>query len=69
MSDDAEAARRDRQRAKEVRAILQGMEDPEMRKSLEAVAADYEGLARARIRIGRIARPKWWRLALRRKKK
>ena len=69
MNDDAEAARRYRQRAKEIRAILQGSEDRVMRKALEGIAADYERLARARIRIGRLARSRLWRSPLRLKKK
>jgi len=60
MNDDADAARRYRQRAKEIRAILQSTEDEEMRKALEGIASDYEHLARSRIRIGRLGvRPVW----------
>jgi hypothetical protein len=60
MNDDADAAKRYRQRAKEVRAILQTTEDQEMRKALEGIASDYERLARSRIRIGRLGlKPKW----------
>ena len=60
MNEDAEAARRYRQRAKEIRAILQSTEDQEIRKALEGIASDYERLARSRIRIGRLGvTPKW----------
>ena len=69
MNDDAEAARRYRQRAKEIRSILENTEDRVMRKALEGIAADYERLARARIRIGRLARSRLWRPAVRTKKK
>ena len=69
MNDDAEAARRYRQRAKEIRAILESTDDREMRKALEGIAADYERLARARIRIGRLARSRLWRPPARLRKK
>jgi hypothetical protein len=58
MNDDAQTARRYRQRAKEIRAILRQTENEDARRMLESVAEDYERLARARIRIGRLARPK-----------
>jgi hypothetical protein len=69
MNDDAEAARRYRQRAKEIRAILQSTDDRVMRKALEGIAADYERLAHARIRIGRLAKSRLWRPSARLKKK
>jgi hypothetical protein len=68
MNDDAAAARRYRQRAKEVRAILQGTEDLKTRTALEGIAADYERMARARIRVGRIVRSKWRLLSPRKSK-
>ena len=69
MNDDAETARRYRQRAKEIRAILRNTENEDARKMLQSVAEDYERLARARIRIGRLSRPKHRQISPRIKKR
>ena len=56
MNEDAEAARRYRNRAKEVRAIAKGAKDREERESLLRVARDYDRMARLRIEIGKADR-------------
>ena len=56
MNEDAEAARRYRNRAKEVRAIAEGAKDRESRLSLLRVARDYERMARLRIAVGKADR-------------
>ena len=56
MNEDAEAARRYRNRAKEVRMIAEDTKDPEARQSLLRVARDYERMARLRIEIGKADR-------------
>ena len=56
MNEDAEAARRYRNRAKEVRMIAEGAKDQETRLSLLRVARDYERMARMRIVVGKADR-------------
>ena len=56
MLDDAEAAKRYRTRAKEVRAIAEAVADRRSRMTLLRVAADYERMARLRIRVGKADR-------------
>jgi len=56
MLDDTATARRYRMRAKEVRAIAEAIADRRSRMILRRVAADYERLARLRIRIGKADR-------------
>jgi len=56
MNEDAEAARRYRNRAKEVRAIARGAKDRKSRLSLFRVARDYERMARLRIAVGKADR-------------
>jgi len=56
MNEDAEAARRYRNRAKEVRAIAEGTKDCEARQSLLRVARDYDRMARLRIAVGKADR-------------
>ena len=56
MNEDAEAARRYRNRAKEVRMIAEDTKDLEARQSLLCVARDYERMARLRIEIGKADR-------------
>jgi hypothetical protein len=56
MNEDAEAARRYRKRAKEVRAIAEGAKDRETRLSLLRVARDYKRMARMRIEVGKADR-------------
>jgi len=53
---DAATARRYRQRAREVRVIAAEAEDLGLRSALLRVARDYERLALARLRIGKLAR-------------
>ena len=56
MNEDAEAARRYRKRAKEVRMIAEDTKDLEARQSLLRVARDYHRRARLRIEIGKADR-------------
>ena len=56
MNEDAEAARRYRNRAKEVRMIAEDTTNLETRQSLLRVARDYERMARLRIEIGKADR-------------
>jgi hypothetical protein len=56
MNEDAEAARRYRNRAKEVRAIAAGAKDRKTRLSLFRVATDYLDMAWMRIRVGKADR-------------
>ena len=56
MNEDAEAARRYRTRAKEVRMIAEDTKDLEARQSLLRVARDYNRMARLRIEIGKADR-------------
>ena len=51
MAGDADAAERYRKRAIELRAIADAANDPKSRKALEAIADDYEGMARMRENI------------------
>ena len=57
MSDeDAGAARRYRQRAREIRAIAAEVEDDGQRADLFRIARDYERMALARLRMGKLVR-------------
>jgi len=56
MLDDAAAARRYRTRAKEVRAIAESVTERKSRTILLRIAADYERMARLRIRVGKAER-------------
>jgi len=56
MPDDAAAARRYRTRAKEVRAIADSVTERKSRTILLRIAADYERMARLRIRVGKAER-------------
>ncbi len=56
MVDDAAAARRYRKRAKEVRAIAEALTERNSRIVLLRIAADYERMARLRIRVGKAER-------------
>ena len=56
MRDDAATAKRYRARAKEIRAIADAVPDRRSRSILLRVAADYEKLARLRIRVGKADR-------------
>jgi hypothetical protein len=57
MSDeDAAAARRYRQRAREIRAIAAEIEDDRQRADLFRIARDYERIALTRLRMGKLAR-------------
>jgi hypothetical protein len=56
MVDDAAAARRYRTRAKEVRAIAESISERKSRMILLRIAADYERMARLRIRVGKAER-------------
>ena len=57
MSDeDAAAAGRYRQRAREIRAIAAEMQDDGQRADLFRIARDYERMALARLRIAKLAR-------------
>jgi len=56
VDEDAETVRRYRQRAREVRAIAKGTEEPAIGAALIAIARDYETMALARLRIGKQAR-------------
>ena len=56
MVDDAAAARRYRKRATEVRAIAVAMTEPNSRVILLRIAADYERMARLRVRVGKANR-------------
>ena len=56
MNEDAEAARRYRNRAKEVRMIAEDTKDVAARQSLLRAARDYERMARLRIEIGKADR-------------
>jgi hypothetical protein len=55
-NEDAAAARRYRERAREVRAIAAEAEDLGLRSALLRVARDYTRLALARLRIGKLGR-------------
>jgi hypothetical protein len=56
VDEDAEAARRYRQRAREVRALAKNTEDWTTRAALFGIARDYEAMALARLRVGKLAR-------------
>ena len=56
MADDAAAARRYRKRAKEVRAIAEAVMEQKYRMILLRIAADYERMARLRVRVGKADR-------------
>ena len=56
MVDDAAAARRYRKRATEVRAIAEAMTERNSRVILLRIAADYERMARLRVRVGKANR-------------
>jgi hypothetical protein len=56
LDEDASAARRYRQRAREVRAIAAETKDAGLRSTLLRVARDYERMAIARLRVGKLAR-------------
>ena len=56
MVDDAATARRYRNRAKEVRAIAESVTERKSRMTLLRIAADYERMARLRVRVGKADR-------------
>ncbi len=56
MFDDAAVARRYRKRAKEVRAIAEAVLERKSRMILLRIAADYERMARLRVRVGKADR-------------
>ena len=56
QNEEAAAARRYRKRAREVRAIAAETKDPNLRTTLLRVARDYERMAQARLRMGKLAR-------------
>jgi hypothetical protein len=56
MVDDVAAARRYRKRATEVRAIAETMTERNSRVILLRIAADYERMARLRVRVGKADR-------------
>jgi hypothetical protein len=58
QNEDAAAAWRYRQRAREVRAIAGEIQDPGVRSALMRVAGDYERMALGRLRVGKLARSK-----------
>ena len=56
VDEDAQAARRYRQRAREVRAVAKTIQDITTRLALLKIAQDYDAMALARLRIGKAAR-------------
>jgi hypothetical protein len=56
MVDDAATARRYRKRAKEIRAIAEASAERKSRVILLRIAADYERMARLRVRVGKADR-------------
>ena len=54
MKEDPDSAARYRQRAEELRGIA----DPKSKKTLLAIAEDYERMARSRVRIDESDRAK-----------
>jgi len=56
MVDDAATARRYLKRAKEVRAIAEAVTERKSRVILLRIAADYERMARLRVRVGKADR-------------
>jgi hypothetical protein len=56
LNEDAAAARRYLKRAKSVRFIAAETADSTLRSALLRVARDYERMARARLRVGKLAR-------------
>jgi hypothetical protein len=56
QNEDAAAARRYRQRARDLRALAAGIDDPGVRFALLRVARDYERMALGRLRVGKLAR-------------
>ena len=56
IDEDAQAARRYRQRAREVRTVAKTIEEMTTRSALLEIARDYDSLALTRLRIGKAAR-------------
>ena len=56
VDEDADAVRRYRQRAREVRALARNTNDWAIRAALLGIARDYEAMALARVRVGKLAR-------------
>ena len=56
VDEDAEAVRRYRRRAREVRTLAKNLEDWTTRAALLGIARDYETMALARLRVGKFAR-------------
>ena len=56
IDEDAQAARRYRQRAREVRTVAKTVEEMTTRSALLEIARDYDSLALTRLRIGKAAR-------------
>ena len=56
VDEDAQAARRFRQRAREVRSVANTTEDVTTRFALLKIAQDYDAMALARLRVGKAAR-------------
>ena len=56
VDEDADAVRRYRQRAREVRALAKNTNDWATRAALLGIARDYEVMALARVRVGKLAR-------------
>ena len=56
VDEDAEAVRRYRQRAREVRTLAKGTQDLVTRHALLGIARDYEAMALARLRVGKLGR-------------
>lgn len=55
-NEDAAAARRYRQHAREVRAISVEIQDTSIRCTLLSIARDYEDMALSQLRIGKLIR-------------
>jgi len=56
VDEDAEAVRRYRQRARDVRRLAKTIEDIATRATPQSIARDYEAMALARLRVGKLAR-------------
>ena len=56
LDEDAQAARRYRQRAREVRTVANTIEEMTTRLALLKIARDYDAMALTRLRIGKAAR-------------
>jgi hypothetical protein len=56
VDEDAQAARRYRQRAREVRTVANTIEEVTTRSALLKIARDYDAMALTRLRVGKATR-------------